>query len=629
MTKIIIRIPNGISHLSDYQQFESLLPWDYSFILDKTITGCGATTLFLSDSIPTILCSPRRELLHCKANDSRFKDKVYWFRDENHEKTEVINLENEMMAYINYCDTPFQQPLIPKILVTYDSFKHVVQRLIEGGCLERFRIIVDEAQTLFTDAAFKGGIEIEFFHNLTYSKRVIFLSAKPYIENYLDQIDYFKGLPYVKLMWPTSAIPQTNIQKRLYYQGSLVKTAVKIINGYRGSGYFAEKMVNNMVIQSTQAVFFLNDVSDIISIIKKCKLTPDETNIICANQDRNITRLKKLGHILGHAPKEGEPHKTFTFVTKCSFEGTDFYSPGAYTYIFSDINQKNLAIDISLDLPQIMGRQRLDSNPFRYDATFYYKTDMDFSKSKEVEFMASVIKKKGITELLIQDYENTIIPLLRHSKIEKLRATQLDGDYTSVIDNEASGSVEVVFNYFAMFNEIRAWEIQKGQYINGCQVTRSIDEAMVPITCIPEVASFLNAMTGNFENQMRMYCEFLSAYPQHKATIESLPQIPMPIKQYYNIIGPNKLRALSYIEARIKQNMPSQSLDAQISGAVRNKFVYGKFYTFSQVKNLLQEIYNELGIHRTAKATELEKLIPCEKKKVEINGKRGNGYIIK
>lgn len=244
MEKIIIKIPEGIFHLSDYHQFESLLPWDCSFILDKTVTGCGATTLFLSDPIPTILCSPRRELLHCKTNDPRFKGKVYWFRDEAHENAEVIDLENEMMAYINNCNTPFETSIPPKILVTYDSFKHVLQRLVEGGCLERFRIIVDEAQTLFTDAAFKGGVEIEFLHNLMHSNRVVFLSATPYIETYLDQLPEFSGLPYIKLEWPESAVHATNIQKKPYYQGSLVKTAAKIIEGFRNTGFFADKLVN-------------------------------------------------------------------------------------------------------------------------------------------------------------------------------------------------------------------------------------------------------------------------------------------------------------------------------------------------------------------------------------------------
>lgn len=620
-------IPEGIYHLSDYQNFESLLPWNQSFFLDKTVTGCGATTLFLSDPIPTILCSPRRELLHCKSNDSRFKGKVYWFRDEAHENAEVIDLENQMMAYINSCSTPFEPSITPKILVTYDSFKHVLQRLIEGGCLERFRIIVDEAQALFTDAAFKGGVEIEFLHNLMHSNRVIFLSATPYIETYLDQIPEFSSLPYFKLEWPESAVHATNIQKKPYYQGSLVKTAVKIIEGYRSTGYFAEKLVNGKIERATQAVFFLNDVRDILSIIKQCQLKPEDTNIICANQDRNIARLKKQGHALGHAPKEGEPHKTFTFVTKCSFEGTDFYSPCAYTFIFSDISQKNLAIDISLDLPQIMGRQRLSTNAFRYDATFYYKTDMDFSETREAEFKTSVVEKKNLTELWIKDYQNTD-PLLRSSKIEKLRATQLNGEYISVVDNEGTGSVEVVFNTLAMYNEIRAWEIQKGQYINGCQVMRSIDEATVPIASAPELASFLSAMVGSFENQMRVYCEFLSAYPQHKATVESLPQISLDIKQFFNTLGPDSLRALSYIEANIRRRIDEMYMTAQVREAAKQAFISNQFYSLQEVKSKLQAIYNRLGITRTAKATDLDGLIECAPKKMTVEGKRENGYWI-
>lgn len=627
MQKTIITIPEGIFHLSDYQKFESLLPWGGSFILDKTITGCGATTLFLSDGIPTILCSPRRELLYCKTNAPQFKGKVFMFRDADKAGADVIDLENEMIQYVYQCNVPFMQ-MTPKILTTYDSFKHVVQRLCEANCFDRFRIIVDEAQALFTDAAFKGGVEIEFLQNLMHSNRVIFLSATPYIEEYLDQIDYFKGLPYVKLEWPESTLHPTNIEKRPYYRGSVIQTATKIIEDYRHTGYFAEKMVNGVAVRSTQAVFFLNNVRDIVSIIKKCSLSPKETNIICANQDRNTKRLKQLGHSLGHAPQNGEQHKTFTFATKCSFEGTDFYSPCAYTYIFSDINQKNLALDISLDLPQIMGRQRLSSNPFRYDATFFYKVDMDFSDKKEQEFMADISHKDSLTKKWIKQYEDCSDQTLRTSMAMKLRNSPKGNDYVAVVDDTVSGEPKVVFNTLEMYNEIRAWEIQKGQYINGCQVMRSVDEATIPISNVPELASFLNDMTGSFENQMRVYCEFLSAYPQHRALVESLPQISMDIKRYYSFPGPNVIKSSSYIEANIRRHIETANQAARIREKAEHRFVKGQFYTLAQVKASLQEIYQELGIDHTAKASQLDSLLPCESKKMTVNGKRENGYLI-
>jgi len=373
-------------------------------------------------------------------------------------------------------------------------------------------------------------------------------------------------------------------------------------------------------------------VGSIISIISENNLTLDNTNVICAVNDDNIKRLRKIGFEIGHAPKMGEPHKTFTFVTKCAFEGVDFYSPCAYTYIFSNINLENMALDISLDLPQIMGRQRRDDNPFRYDATFYFKEYMDYSDEKHKEFKNKIVEKQKQTDGLIDNYNNCSEEI-KQSLTDIYRTTQkvqkFSKYYIAVIDDEVNSTQRVVFNQLAMFNEIRAWDIQKGQYINGCQVMRSINNATFSITEDKELESFLLAFDGSFEDKMKMYCDFLQAHPDnYKAKLEWLPQIPLEIKNYYNAIGPDNLRAMSYKEANIKQYLGCVSLQDSIKAAAESMFVKGQFYTLKQVKAMLQQAYDNLGTAMKAKATDLEGLMNCSTFKKTVNGCRENGYVI-
>ncbi len=629
MDKKEILIPEGIYHLSDWPEIQSQFPQG-SFILDKTITGCGATTMFLSDKAPTILCSPRLELMHCKANSQKLIGLVHEFRKFGDTRP-VLTLENELMDYVNN-HSPLCSPYPPKILVSYDSFKHVAQALAMKMKLAGFRIVVDEAQTLFTDASFKGDVEIEFLENLKQNNQVIFLSATPYIENYLDQMDDFKYLPYVELVWPPSSTHPTNIEKLPYYQNSPLKTATHIIQGFRDRGYFKGKICDGQTVYSNEAVFYINDVSSIINTIKANQLTPENTNVICAVNDDNSKRLKKIGFEIGHAPKMGESHKTFTFVTKCAFEGVDFYSPCAYTYIFSNINLENLALDISLDLPQIMGRQRRGDNPFRYDATFYYKELMDYSNEKQEEFKKRIVEKQRLSNGLIDTYNNCNQDNVRQLLADKYRTSQkiqkFSKDYVAVIDDEVNGTQKVVFNQLAMFNEIRAWDIQKGQYINGCQVMRSINDATFSITEDKELESFLLAFYGSFEDKMKMYCDFLQAHPDYKAKLEWLPQIPLEIKSYYNAIGPDNLRAKSYKEADIKQYLGCVSLQDSIKAAAESMFVKGQFYTLKQTKEMVQSIYDNYGIAKKAKATDLEELLDCSVSKQTVDGRRENGYVI-
>ncbi len=68
-----------------------------------------------------------------------------------------------------------------------------------------------------------------------------------------------------------------------YKDGNFEK-AIRIINGYPRE------------IISDEAVFYVNSVNHIVSMIKKCDLQPEEVNILCSNTPENLKRIqKKLG----------------------------------------------------------------------------------------------------------------------------------------------------------------------------------------------------------------------------------------------------------------------------------------------------------------------------------------------
>ena len=109
------------------------------------------------------------------------------------------------------------------------------------------------------------------------------------------------------------------------------------------------------------------------SIITRNKLTQDQVNVICAKTKANKDILKKIGISLGKAPLKGEPHKMFTFCTRTTYVGADFYSTCASSVIVSDCKIDSLSTDIRMDFPQIMGRQRLAENKFKDECIFIYK----------------------------------------------------------------------------------------------------------------------------------------------------------------------------------------------------------------------------------------------------------------
>ena len=628
MNKRIISIPEGVFYLTDYQYLSSQLT-DRYYILNKVMTGCGATTFFLSDNKATVLSVPRRELAFCKANSSKFKGKVFLFASEsygtNKDTSTVMDKINAMQKYVQNCNSE-----VPKIIVTYDSTKHVIQGLKELNCLNCFRFVVDEFQTIFTDAAFRGDVEVEFMENLKNTSSVVFLSATPYLEDYLKELDEFKTLPYIELKWPKSSTHATRIKPQKYDGGSANKTIDSIISRYKTCGYFEETMdMNDNIQRSTQAVFFVNHVNFIISAIKRNGLLPNEVNIICSSANGNDKKLKDAKLKLGHAPKEGEQHCTYTFVTKAAYEGVDFYSPCAYTYIFSDINMKNLAVDISLDIAQIMGRQRLEQNIFKYSATFFYKTTIGYTNEEEKEFMDHINQKAIDTQEAVNDFEACQNIRKRNRDARKYKTSQerekYANDYISVVDDKITNQPKMVFNKYVMVNEIRAWRVQQEQYLNVTLVMGSINNTFHSSNS-DIVTQFLRGFKGTFEEKMKYYAEFLESCPECKSDLQGVVSIPITIKTYYNALGIDRLRNLSWKEAAIKAAIKSPG---SIEDRVEQTFTES-WYSNEDIKKMLQDIYDECSPGLTAKATDLRKYLDnrCSVKKETIDGKRVNGYRI-
>ena len=182
-------------------------------------------------------------------------------------------------------------------------------------------------------------------------------------------------------------------------------------------------------------------------------------------------------------------------------------------------------------------------------------------------------------------------------------------------------------NDLVMYSEIRAWELQKVQYQSIGTVLGSISDSICSIAEDPNIAAFLQAYKGDYEARLKVYCDFLAAYPDYKERLEYMPQIPMQMKQAYNTLGPGQLRALSYVQADIERQLQWASSSASVEVAVRGAFISGHFYTSKEVKETLQRIFDIYCPGRTAKGTDITGFIPCIPHR-QSTGNRENGYLI-
>lgn len=205
---------------------EALSNYQYPHILNKQITGCGFTEYCLrAKGLNVVVCSPRRILLENKYDQHKDSVNVLYFKntlekstkyDKDIQKVKSTNnpksIKSEDGNLSVEMELPIEKPLDAlnelkkslsenidnllglgcKILVTYDSFRHVKDLLKELNLLNRFQVVVDEFQSIFIDSRFKSDTEIELLDQLRNLNKVCFVSATPMIEKYLDLLDEFK-----------------------------------------------------------------------------------------------------------------------------------------------------------------------------------------------------------------------------------------------------------------------------------------------------------------------------------------------------------------------------------------------------------------------------------------------------
>ena len=129
---------------------------------------------------------------------------------------------------------------------------------------------------------------------------------------------------------------------------------------------------------------------------------------------------------------------------------------------------------------------------------------------------------------------------------------------------------------------------------------------------------------------MKLYCQAISARPDLRNMLDYLPQIPIEIKRYYNALGPDVIKSCSYIEARLRRLVNTNSNKETLQDATEDAFIPGSFYPFKQVKAILSDIYRLLGIEKTAKASDLQNMEWMKVKVAQerIDGHKENGYRI-
>ena len=611
MKKEMIKIPANIKYLTEREKFieEFGKPFELpNGILNKEIPGCGATTVALTDEHKTIICSPRNELL--KNKHEQYPDTLLVIGGVDTKEIE----------------TYLQTAELPKILVSYDS----VYKLI--GCIKYksdWRVVVDEFQCLLADSSFKSEIELHFLDNSRSFPYVTFLSATPILDKYLEQIDHFKDMNYYQLDWEEKDIV------RVYRERTKnpINAALEIVRYYQ-NGNYPSVYVNGERIYSKECVIFLNSVNNIVNIIKQTELKPEEVNIIVGNSEDNDRQIARIGEGFkrGRIPLKGETHKKFTFCTSTAYAGCDFYSTNAATFVISDCNRPNTAVDIATELVQIAGRQRLACNPFRQFLTFVYNVNAE--EVEQETFNEHLCRKVNVTLDEIRD-NNNAGEALRAKRIKDFRRIPDNVKYQDSYTMYDEQKGEFVFNRLAYVNEQYCFDVQKFNYQNGVIVKKLLQDSSFDVSENQTYAVYQEQLKHlikkePFVDRMQAYCEYRAKQGLIVNLAMSTLESKYPeLRYYYEALGVDRIKALNYKEKKLLNEIHIMKTKNKIRHELHGIIHIGDRILTTDIQQTLHDVYDRLGIDKSPKAADLNEFFEIHPVKIPTANGRKNGFEIR
>lgn len=580
-----------ITSTSGYLEMEDL---PHNCIFNKVITGCGGTTVALSNNECYIITVPTQELIKNKIK--RDDAGVGTYTLQNGETREIFGLfgyssymmKKDLRDYIESHE-------IKKIMCTYDK----MEMLLHFIDPKDYRLLVDEYHTLLKAYSFREKAINRVFSTYRMYKSFCFMSATPIMPDFKPSL--LDDVEEVMAEWDNVEKITVNLQ----YSNKPFLTAANIINRYKADGFIE---VNGN--KSYEAFFFINSVNEICKILKHCNLTNDNARIICADTEDN---RKKLGDF--NISTSNSANKQFTFITCKSFEGVDYFSDSAISFVVSSASAEHTKLAIDTDIPQIVGRIRSKNNPFRNKIVHIYnRTNKDIDLITTFEEMTDITNRtEEAAKQQIEKYNKAT------TRAEKIAIKRL-------INNDLILETEdgIYYNDAILKLDLYNFKVNQIIYKSGISVRTEYQERGVQTTAITYNKEEGEMKTENETKAITFKEAYLKALScQDLVQRDNYLKVDL-VKEAIEKLTPEEVRAARYTKKAVKELLISKNEKLnQFTKAIKmikKEMPYNEFVPVAKVKEMLANVYEILGIEKKAKATDITAFFYAKRATKRING---------
>ena len=581
-----------ITSTSGYLEMEDL---PHNCIFNKVITGCGGTTVALSNNECYIIAVPTQELIKNKIKKDDAGVGTYTL--QNGETREIFGLfgyssymmKKDLRDYIESHE-------IKKIMCTYDK----MEMLLHFINPKDYRLLVDEYHTLLKAYSFREKAINRVFSTYRMYKSFCFMSATPIMPDFKPSL--LDDVEEVMAEWDNVEKITVNLQ----YSNKPFLTAANIINRYKADGFIE---VNGN--RSYEAFFFINSVNEICKILKHCDLTNDNARIICADTEDN---RKKLGDF--NISTSNSANKQFTFITCKSFEGVDYFSDSAISFVVSSASAEHTKLAIDTDIPQIVGRIRSKNNPFRNKIVHIYnRTNKDIDLITTFEEMTDITNRtEEAAKQQIEKYNKAT------TRAEKIAIKRL-------INNDLILETEdgIYYNDAILKLDLYNFKVNQIIYKSGISVRTEYQERGVQTTAITYNKEEGEIKTENETKAITFKEAYLKALScQDLVQRDQYLKVDL-VKEAIEKLTPEDVRAARYTKKAVKELLISKNEKLnQFTKAIKmikKEMPYNEFVPVAKVKEMLANVYEILGIEKKAKATDITAFFYAKEMVKRIDGR--------
>ena len=593
MENLKIESDDGFLHLKD-------LP--HNCIFNKVVTGCGGTTVVLQNAEDYVIAVPTTELIINKTDLT-----MAGISRLSYKRIRPFGLfgkfddaaERKLKDYLNSSDTK-------KIMCTYDK----LPKLIEYLNPTNYRLLVDEYQWLLKAYSYRQKAIDGVLDNFKRFKSFCFMSATPILPSFKPNC--LADVREIQADWENSL---EKLTVELQQTNKPYALTANIINAYKRDGF----ITSEEGIRSYEAFFFINSVTDIVAILKHCNLSNEEVRIICANNDENLRKLS--GYYISNSRS---PRKKFNFITSKSVEGADYESETGLCFVVSSASNPHTQASIDTDIPQIAGRIRIKDNPFRNFIvhifnTTYKKLNLDMTyEQMEAKTNAALEKAQKTVDFFNSATDKDIKDNLRDNLKQNLNKWYMSYDNTNdkFILNDILPKLEL-YNY----------QVNQKIYRDGISVSKGYEDNGIETS----VANYLKVNDSistkkiSFKEAFLYYARIMSKDPHSPALMLLEEQHPL-IRPAYHNLGVERVRNLRYTKKSIKAALScldeEKTKEQKVAQLIVEFIPKATTITVSNALDKLSQAYNEAGITKTPKSTDLHKWFDCsDPYPKRINGK--------